>query len=349
MPRPCHLRHPDPKQFPGCALCRKYLGDDRYRRLWDGEPALGTERLRLRRPCFFRGAETGDVEQCGTCPKGNRQKVFQCVIHGTCTVGRPVPGRIWCMKCNEYSRLPDPFPGPVVRDLCYHIYPVRSGNWRWNVAELLKRMDLFNGKRLVAVAVDNRTDSADEVKAAFGDTVTEFIVQPNQTQLREVATFEPLFERVADPDPCRAVLWAHAKGATRPPGHSSRLWAELLYRAYLDHWPGMQELLQWHSVAGAFRMRGQFWKPNSVSDWAFSGSWCWFRSGVHFAPGRDWRKIDRFWSGIETYPALHYPHEDSGCLVCDNCGNLYEKAHLRGKILPELEAWEQQQREVVRA
>src|SRR6185436_2968273 len=79
---------------------------------------------------------------------------------------------------------PIPFTGPVRRNLIYHVYPVRgNGVWQWNVAELLKRISLFNGKRVVAVATDEATDGLDEVKAAFANHAVEFIHVRNERRI----------------------------------------------------------------------------------------------------------------------------------------------------------------------
>jgi hypothetical protein len=43
------------------------------------------------------------------------------------------------------------------RNLLYHIWPITDSLWRWNVEQLLKRIELFNGKRVLSVFLDERT------------------------------------------------------------------------------------------------------------------------------------------------------------------------------------------------
>jgi hypothetical protein len=262
-----------------------------------------------------------------------------CAVHGRCSPETQIKGVPWCITCPDYEPGLDRFPGPPVRNLLYHVYPRKgNGRWQWNVRQVLRRIDLFNGRRVVAIAVDGTTDSAEEVQAAFGGHVREFVVMHNDPSLREVATFEALFSRVDDPDPLQATLWAHAKSVTRRPEDATGAWTEMLCEGMLDYWPVVEEQLERHPVTGAFRTRGRFWPQHSTADWAYAGSWFWFRNR-HLFSRPDWRRIDRFWPGIELYPALHFSWDEAGCLFCEHPGNLYDWNNLRTAVLPEFERW----------
>src|SRR5579872_7199565 len=88
-------------------------------------------------PCRHLGAPTGESALCPTCSGRVALKVFGCAIHGKCTQGKAVPGVACCTGCPDHS------PGkplqslaqPVVRNLLYHIYPLRGGVWRWNILQ----------------------------------------------------------------------------------------------------------------------------------------------------------------------------------------------------------------------
>ena len=43
------------------------------------------------------------------------------------------------------SVTPRPFGRAPRRNLIYHVWPVRGSTWRWNLDELKRRIDLFNG------------------------------------------------------------------------------------------------------------------------------------------------------------------------------------------------------------
>lgn len=82
-------------------------------------------------------------------------------------------------------------------NLIYHVWPVASNElWKWNVARLLERMSVFNGKRVVAIATDEETVSADEVKRALDGYGIRFITMLNDARLREATTFLPLLDEV---------------------------------------------------------------------------------------------------------------------------------------------------------
>src|SRR5690606_265454 len=114
-----------------------------------------------------------------------------------------------------------------------------AGNdvWRRNVQQLLPRMDLFNGRRVIAIATGDGLASPDEVVRAFAGFEVEFLTRPNSRVLRENVTFMALLERVANPDPAEATFYAHAKGVTRPDELGPELWRNAMYHELLDDWP----------------------------------------------------------------------------------------------------------------
>jgi hypothetical protein len=146
-------------------------------------------------------------------------------------------------------------------------------------------------------------DPPESVEAAFaGAAGVEFVRVPNDPNLREVASFLPLFEPLAAAyKPGDVALWAHAKGTTRHPGHVAGRWAEVMAESLLDYWPAVADVLAEKPLAGSFLKYGPGWRPtDSRSDWHYSGSWFWFRCADLFGKP-DWRRIDQFWSGIEPF------------------------------------------------
>lgn len=215
------------------------------------------------------------------------------------------------------------------RHLLYHLYPLRSNNgWLENVSALTGRLGLFSGRRLVAVATGPRTVTFAEACRAFGryrEQVELFEVR-NDDQLWEVATFLPLFERIAGAPAGDVFLWAHAKGVRGNWIEATTRWREALYSLYMDYWPEVEKLLERFPVVGAFKKLGPGWPPHqSLSTWHYSGSWCWYRAGDLFGKS-DWRRIDQFMHGIEPYPSLHFTAREAGCLFWEDVGghtNLY--------------------------
>jgi len=56
-----------------------------------------------RLPCVHLGKWTGDVEACKTCSGKVHLKVMECAIHGTCTIGKVIPGKACCKTCKDYQ------------------------------------------------------------------------------------------------------------------------------------------------------------------------------------------------------------------------------------------------------
>ena len=85
--------------------------------------------------------------------------------------------------------LPTEFTGDPIRHLMYHIWPAgTTRRWQWNVAELKKRIELFNGLRIVGIAVDENTATAEYVVQEFGDTRIDYwYVTKNDPVLGEMS------------------------------------------------------------------------------------------------------------------------------------------------------------------
>lgn len=60
-------------------------------------------KVKPRGPCAYLGKPTGELQECQTCIGRVSLKVFECAVHGTCTLGKPVEGRGCCRGCNEYE------------------------------------------------------------------------------------------------------------------------------------------------------------------------------------------------------------------------------------------------------
>lgn len=254
------------------------------------------------------------------------------------------------------------YPPPGRRHLLYHLLPVR-GAWRGNVNQLLKRITLFDGIRVVAVMTATdipyrptgldpdparrplELDDPEVVESALAGHGIEVVRVPNDPNLREVASYEVLFERLkAVYRPGDVALWAHAKGTTRHPGHPAERWTAVLYAAMLDYWPVVEEVLLRHPLAGCFKKYGHGWnKSQSSSDWHYSGSWFWVRCDEFFV--RDWRKIDRFWSGVEPLPSQHFADSEAGIVFMSGRVrqlNLYNARLWDQKFSPAWKRWKRQ-------
>lgn len=312
-------------------------------------------------PCIHRGPATGEVRAGGTNPLN---VLHLCRVHGACTITQQVAGAGFCGACTDRVPTPPADRTPITtRHLLYHLYPVSgNGAWEWNVDELCMRLDLFNGRVVVAVVTDppagrgpdplgadaNRhfapCDSLAAVRARFGPHAArvEFLAMENDPQLREVKSFPELFGRIPD-EPGHATLYAHGKGTTRPVGDVARTWTAALYTLYMDYWAAVAECLDRCPIAGAFRKIGRGWGAESASEWHYSGAWTWFRNRELFA--RKWQRIGRWWGGIESYFSEHFTAAEGGLIFCTGDVrevNLYSSSYWQHTATPALDAWKRE-------
>lgn len=68
---------------------------DYYRQAWTMEGARASS-------CAHLGEYSGQAVKCGTCSGGTRIKVFQCDVHGQCTIAKPVDGIATCAGCRQF-------------------------------------------------------------------------------------------------------------------------------------------------------------------------------------------------------------------------------------------------------
>jgi len=228
----------------------------------------------------------------------------------------------------------------VTRNLICHIYPRSCGKWRRTVAHLLARWQQFDGRKVVAIAVDGCCDDPEDVIEAFapaGKTV-EFIVKQNDPGLQEVASFLPMLERVIN-EP-GITLYCHAKGATHESDDAaSHKWCDAMATACLDYPRLVDCAMTRGNVAGAFRSHG-LWSFPGYHNWHFAGTWFWFKSAR--ALELDWRNVHPNFMGVEAWPGI-FPTDESSCLFYDNANtaHLYDNGFWADNIAPAMGYWRQ--------
>ena len=240
----------------------------------------------------------------------------------------------WTCECQHLHNVPQPKSEITTRNLIYHITPFDSNDiWLRNVRQLLRRIDLFNGKRVIAVATGEGLVAPEQVQMAFGNHDVEVITRPNSAQLRENATFLPLLESVSDSAPHTATFYAHAKGVGKdacclgdPKG--SRYWRNAMYHELLDDWLRIDELLIDSAIVGTHRRQHNenhhiYPDGQSSSAWHFAGTFFWFRNDALFATEK-WRDV---WQptgwGAEAWPGRMFDFEQSACVAYDGLEDLY--------------------------
>lgn len=265
--------------------------------------------------CQHLGGPTGETKQCATCRGSVSIKLFSCAVHGTCSLGKPVPGVQTCDGCTDKVLVPAaPRATMDARHLLYHVYPraKQPHVWRRGIDQLRMRWSLFTGRKVVAVVTGDGLSPAADVRE-YLPADAEVVEVANDSRLREVATWGPLWSQFLAGSPRGAVLYAHAKGVTRSddPGNSCHWWSSMLYSLCLDRWDAVAAQLKHYPITGAFKKVGRGFR-GSRSAWHYSGSFFWARLD-DFA-GRPWQQIDRQWWGSEAWPGLAYRATEAGCI-----------------------------------
>lgn len=229
---------------------------------------------------------------------------------------------------------------PGVRNLLYHVYPVRgNGTWQRNLDQLKKRWALFTGQKIIAVATDDRCDPPEAVRDYLGQDDVEWIVRPNDPGLGEVVTWRDLWGRL-DGRP-GMTFYAHAKGVKHPvnPGVGVHRWVDVMYRSCLDYLPFVEDLLRRHPIAGSFKKLGRGF-AGSVSEWHYSGTFYWVRTDAGIEMHR---RLDRMWAGTEAWPGVAFDQRDGAVIFMEGMVgkvNLYLLNYMRSVIEPAFKRWQ---------
>jgi 2-polyprenyl-3-methyl-5-hydroxy-6-metoxy-1,4-benzoquinol methylase len=256
---------------------------------------------------------------------------------------------------NPHRQVPRPTDPPLTtparwteeptRHLIYHLWPTRRSDlWRWNVEQLRKRIKLFNGLRIIGVAIDGQTVTIEAVKEAFaGVRIDHWVVVPNDSKLGEGATFHKMMAHL----PCGPndiTFYGHGKGTKYEAGKAGVVprWAELMYRSCLDHYSEVRKSLESHPITGSLKRYGDFNKPNTWR-WHYSGTFFWFRNEDVFARPT-WKRLVPFYGAIECWPSCVFRAEEAGSLIGHNAGLMYLEPEV-AKHEAELATWPPDERQ----
>lgn len=243
----------------------------------------------------------------------------------------------------------------TTRNLVMHLLPLRTNdNWKWNIEELAKRSELFNGKRAIGVASPQtpgrlkrgrrakfiRIHDPETVKEEFKKQafhVDHWVVRENNPVLREVETYPLLLEFIQSTNSNEVTFCCHGKASTHDTAPIPKLWAETMYHVCLDHWPTIEYALHNYAMVGGFKRYNAFNIPGN-NCWHYSGSFYWFRHDKVFIKS-DWRDFDHRWFGTESWPGKLFERHEGACLICDDAPDLYHQHQWDQRILPELRRW----------
>lgn len=276
---------------------------------------------------------------CETCPLNSEGWCSACGCH----INEKIKLRVsFCPTAKWFvGQPPRPVYGP--RHLMMHIMPVtKNGMWQWNVEQLLQRIDIFDGRRAVAIVTPQpgckyTLDTVAAVQNAFRDhRIDEWIVARNNPRLREGATWPQLLTAVSrEPG---VTFACHAMGVTHNMQHLKLPWTEIQWMTCLDDWTSVERALSQYSMAGPFKRYGHFAVGNN-NRWHYSGTFYWFRNDDVFRSGKDWHTMDKRFFASESWPARLFRPEETACLFCDDTKDLYKQHVWDGRVYEEFEQW----------
>lgn len=223
-----------------------------------------------------------------------------------------------CWMCNDVDH-PDQTAAAkrrdlagAVRHLIYHLAPLGPA-WRWHLAELLPRLGLFNGVRLMSVAEGDGCAPAEEVRELLRGHDVQVRMVRNDPRLREMAGYPLLLRELsAYRGEGDVHLYGHAKGAASEVAYDGvREWSLTMLTALLDYWPAVRRALVSHVCVGIYRRRMHLLgHPNC--NWHYSGSWRWARNADWFQ--RPWDSHYYNWASTETQPGSLFGYAEVACL-----------------------------------
>lgn len=200
-----------------------------------------------------------------------------------------------------------------VRHLIYHLCPM-GPSWRWHLEELLPRLGLFNGRRIISIATGEGCADPDAVMELLKGSDLQPHLVANDAHLREMTGYPLLLRELSRyRGPSDAHLYGHAKGASSERVFDGvREWSRTMLTVLLDYWPAVQRALVEHATVGVYRRR-MVLIGHPCCDWHYSGSWRWARNADWFA--RPWDSHEYHWASTETQPGSLFSLRESACLM----------------------------------
>lgn len=310
--------------------------------------------------CAHRGERLriGECDLCGI--KGQPFDVMSCAVHGECSHTRKHSKVKSCIACDERTAIEKPrqmesnpvgmptLPPRVDlsnarRHIMFHLWPVAgNGIWQWHCEQLIKRAELWNGRRVVAIVESSESDSAGDVKKSLANFTDEFIVMRNDPNLREVLTWFPMMRRLREFDTERDVTFCGQgkcvrlnAGALDNSQEATARWTRAMYETCLS-WRHVLPLLERYKCTGPF-MKYMTPTDGGWGPWHYAGTFFWFRNRDVFA--RNWEEVPAQFFGTEAWPGRLFYRQEVACIACDDVGDLYDAGYWDSHIDPLLEKW----------
>jgi hypothetical protein len=169
--------------------------------------------------------------------------------------------------------------------------------------QLRKYWKVFNGRKLLAISKDERTESSDTVLRELGTSDYEVMLTDNDPNLGETKSFVEGLSRLQSLDPAESTFYAHAKGVSRGQQLLPNIiaWCEAMYLMNLGSPELIDKLLERFDAVGGFHL------VPIGSPWHFGGTFFWFNHAALFSAR--WSEIAKTRHGVESFIGTHIPLE----------------------------------------
>lgn len=202
-------------------------------------------------------------------------------------------------------------------NLIYHICPLKTNDgWKDNLYQLLPRWGIFSGRKVFAVAVGPGLHSLQTVQSLVNRPDAQWIIVPNDRELREVASFLPLLQSIQSTDPNEATFYAHTKGnSTADNAAGAWAWTLAMYRHLLDQIEVVRDALRQYAAVGACKMvwpqgtRSPYPTCLPLGNWMFAGTFFWLRHDRIFRAA--WRNVCQDRYGAEAWLSTLIPESEA--------------------------------------
>lgn len=197
------------------------------------------------------------------------------------------------------------------RNLYFFLYPIRRSLWAWHLEQLRAYWTSFNGRKIVMISVDGRTEPASVVRRKLAGLGAECIEVPNDAWKWETPSFLSGLRLLRSLRDDELTFYAHAKGVTRTGAdrRAMQSWCAAMYALNLSDPDLIGRLASRFDAIGCFRQRTK----HGGSAWHFSGTYFWFKHAAVFS--RRWRDIHDGRYGVEGYLGRHLPFHASYSLT----------------------------------
>jgi len=182
----------------------------------------------------------------------------------------------------------------MVKNLIFHVYPVKDSLWEWNCQQMSSYLPMFNGKRIISIAQDDTTVPLSRVSAYFPNSTIR--KGPNQPPMGEGVAFLGNLNLVRSLDPEEMTFYAHAKGVTHSGNKLKeacvKSWASAIYKCCLTYPLAIDKILKKYDTAGCFKI-------DQNGEWYYAGGFWWVKNQALFS--KTWMTLEKHYYGVEQY------------------------------------------------